>query len=225
MANTTLTASRWRLLLALILGMATSWFVVPTASAHAAYESSSPAFAEQLSESPSEITIRFTQELFRRDGANTMELVRTASSDLLEDYEIGPVQIDNEDRRIMSAAVSVDLPVGRYAVRWTNLSAEDGDEDSGWLPFYVGADPEPWQIEEDRLIAQELLIAYPGDEPDEPPTAETPTPSTPAVARAASDPAPALGFGPVIWLALGAIAALTVVGALGYHLGRRGQGE
>lgn len=223
MANTTLTANSRRLLIALILAAAASWLHSSPTSAHAAYESSIPAFAEQLSESPTEITIRFTQELFRREGANTMELARTTSSDLLDVYEIGPVQISNDDRKVMTAEVKVELPPGRYGVLWSNLSAEDGDEDSGWLIFYVSADPEPWQIQEDRKIAQELLIAYPGDTEEDPSATDTPSPVTPTVVRTAEgDSEVSLGVGPIIWLALGALAALVVVAALGYHLGRRG---
>jgi len=224
MANAVATASNWRLLLALALGATACWLTLSDVSAHAAYESSTPAFAEQLSESPTEITIRFTQELFRREGANTMELARTTSSDLLDVYEIGPVQISNDDRNVMTAEVNVELPPGRYGVLWSNLSAEDGDEDSGWLIFYVSAEPEPWQIEEDRQIAQELLIAYPGDTEDEPSATDSPAPATPTVVRTADDDSEvSFGVGPIIWLALGALAALVVVGALGYHLGRRGQ--
>lgn len=224
MANTTLTANSRRLLLALILAAAASWLHSSPTSAHAAYESSVPSFAEQLSESPTEITIRFTQELFRREGANTMELARITSSDLLDEYEIGPVRISNDDRKVMTASIPVELPPGGYGVRWTTLSAEDGDEHSGWLTFYVQWEPRPWQIEQDRKIAQELLIAYPGDTEDEPSAVDTPATATPTVVRTAGDDSEvSLGVGPIIWLALGALAALVVVAALGYHLGRRGQ--
>ncbi len=222
MTTTTTTNSRWsRLLIALTLGVAAAWLAAPDAAAHAAYESSTPAFAEELSESPSEISIRFTQELFRREGANTLELARTTSSDLLDEYELGPVQIDNEDRKVMTAQVPNELPPGRYTVRWTNLSAEDGDEDSGWLPFYVQSEPEPWQVAEDRELAQELLITYPGDEADQPDVAETTAPPTPAVVRANDSDDASLGPGPIIWLAVGGLAALIVVGTLGFHLGNR----
>ena len=221
MVNTTITASKRRLLLALFLGAGACWFLVTQASAHAAYESSTPAFAEVLAESPSEIRIRFTQELFRREGANTMELFQTQSSDLLADYEIGPVQIGNDDRNVMTANIPTVLPPGRYAVRWTNLSAEDGDVDSGWLPFYVRSEPEPWQIAEDRQLAEDLLIAYPGDEEDAPEAEATVIPAAPTVARADGNDDVALGAGPIIWLAVGAIVALVVVGALGFQLGSR----
>ena len=121
----------------------------------------------------------------------------------------------------MSAEVPAELPPGRYAVRWTNLSAEDGDEDSGWLPFYVRSDPEAWQIESDRRLAQELLIDYPGDDEDEPEAAAAPIPAAPSVVRADDGDDASLGVGPVIWFAVGIAAALILVGALGFHLGGR----
>lgn len=215
------TASSFRLGVALVLAASVWWLATPDTSAHAAYESSVPAFAERLEASPSEITIRFTQELFRRDGANTMELVQTQSSDLLAEYEIGPVSISNDDRHVMSARVPVELPPGRYAVRWTNLSAEDGDEDSGWLPFYVRSDPEPWQIDEDRQLAAELLIPYPGDEPAQSAQAEPVSPRAPTVVRTESEDGGSIGVGPIVWLAVGIVAALILGGSLGFHRGRR----
>ena len=121
----------------------------------------------------------------------------------------------------MSAEVPAELPPGRYAVRWTNLSAEDGDEDSGWLPFYVRSDPEAWQIDSDRRLAQELLIDYPGDDKDEPEAAAAPIPAAPSVVRADDGDDASLGVGPVIWFAVGIAAALILVGALGFPLGGR----
>jgi methionine-rich copper-binding protein CopC len=217
----TLTTNRLRLLLALVIGALAVWLNAPQASAHAAYESSSPAFAEELDESPTEITIRFTQELFRREGANTMELARFDSRDLLSDFEIGPVRISNEDRHVMSATIPVELPPGGYGVRWTNLSAEDGDEDSGWLTFYVQWEPRPWQVEQDRSIAAELLITYPADAEDESAVEPSATSATPAVVRSSQDGDASLGPGPIAWLAVGGFAALLVVGSLGFYLGVR----
>lgn len=205
------------LLLALLLSAAAALVLVPSASAHAAYESSSPAFAEVLSDSPAEISISFTQELFRRQGANAMTLTHADSG---QEVSLGEPLIDNDDRHVMTAPVEDVLEPGRYIVAWTNLSAEDGDADSGSYPFYVARDPTAAEVGEDRRTAAELLILYPQDEVAGSDEQATPQ-RTPAVVRSEPSDAASLGVGPIIWLAVGGLAALVLVGALGFHLGNR----
>ena len=220
MANTTHTAVSRRLLLALLLAAAASWLHSSPASAHAAYESSSPAFAEVLDEPPTEIAIRFTQELFRRAGANQIEL-REFSGDAGAEYEVSAAVVANADRHTMRVAILSDLGPGRYLVTWTNLSAEDGDEDSGSYPFYIQRGPEPAEIEVDRGLAEELLVRYPGDEEDDPQADVATAAPTPAVVRAEERDDVALGAGPIAWLAAGGVAALLLAGGLGFHFGSR----
>jgi len=204
----------------LVASLAIAWLLVPDASAHAAYESSSPAFAEVVSDAPAEIRITFTQELFRRVGANTIALTHT---DRRTEIRLGEPEIDNEDRHVMTISVEESLPPGRYVVSWTNLSAEDGDSDSGSYPFYVSRGPSPAQVEADRQHAAELLITYPEDRTESAGDEAQTAPQGPTVVRAETTDRASLGVGPLIWLAVGALAALVVVGALGYHLGRRRQ--
>jgi len=221
MLNTASTASSWRLLLALALGATTCWLTLSHASAHAAYESSTPGFAEVLDRSPGEISIRFTQELFRRAGANRITLTQAGSG---SELRLGLPEVDNQDRHMMTASVQRELEPGRYVVSWTNLSAEDGDADSGSYPFYIERGPIPAEAEEDRLAAAELLIAYPGDETAQPnEEAATPQPD-PNIVRSESSGDADLGVGPIIWLVVGTAAALLLVGSLGFHLGRRARG-
>ena len=203
----------------LALAAAVLWFSTTDTDAHAAYESSSPAFAEVLDKSPSEISIRFTQELFRREGGNELWVESARGGDISQ-YLL-PIVISNEDRHVMRAELDFELRPGRYLVSWANLSAEDGDTDSGSIPFYVATEPTMSEIEVDRTMAQELLIIYPGDEPEEPEAVETVALSTPAVVRADQDDDASIGAGPIIWLAAGGLAALFVVGAMGFRLGSR----
>ena len=176
----------------------------PTASAHAAYVSSSPAFAEVLSESPSEISIRFTQELFRRAGANEM-WVEPARGDDIPQYPL-QVEINNDDRHVMRGTMDRELAPGRYLVRWRNLSAEDGDEDRGVFPFYVQSDPKDAEVGYDREIAAALLIAYPND--DEPQdTVEAAAPAVVNVVRSDGSADVRIGAGAIIWLIAGPTAA------------------
>ena len=208
-------------MLALLFTAAAAWLSAPDAAAHAAYESSTPAFAEQLDESPSRISIRFTQELFRREGANAISVQHADSG---RQIAVGPPTIGNDDRRLMTVDLQDTLAPGRYLVSWTNLSAEDGDEDSGAYPFYVASQPTDSDQSDDRRIAADLLIAYPGDQPQQQTADSTPTPIAPAVVRTDDSPDPALGAGPIVFLAVGIAAALLLVGALGYRLGARRRG-
>ena len=216
---TTITSRRtW---IAVVASLVIAWLLVPDASAHAAYESSSPAFAEVLSDAPTEIRITFTQELFRRAGANTIALTNT---DLGSDIRLGEPEIDNDDRHVMTIPVEESLMPGRYLVSWTNLSAEDGDSDLGSYPFYLSRAPTPAEVQEDRQSATALLITYPDDESESASNEAQAEPQAPTVLRTDSTGSASLGVGPIVWLALGAVAGLITVGALGYHLGRRGQG-
>ncbi|MYB21550.1 MAG: hypothetical protein F4Y29_03335 [Chloroflexi bacterium] len=206
------------LLLALLVSTAAGLLFTPGASAHAAYESSSPGFAEVLSESPDEISIRFTQELFRREGANAISLRHADSGNAIE---VTQARIGNEDRKLMTADVTRQLAPGRYLVSWTNLSAEDGDEDSGSYPFYVTREPTAAEQSDDRRIAGDLLVFYSGDGPEEPAASDTPSTEPPVVVRASENDDVSIDAGPVIWLAVGATAGFLLVAALSYRLGQR----
>ncbi len=220
--TTTTTTSRLRrLLLALLSGAAALWLSAPDASAHAAYESSTPGFAEVLVESPSEISIRFTQELFRREGANAISLEHVDSG---ETIALGTPSIGNDDRHAMSVGISQELAAGRYLVSWTNLSAEDGDEDVGSYPFYVSREATTAEEAEDRQIAGDLLVLYPDDAADADESEATSAPSAPAVVRTEDAADTELGAGPIVFLSIGVVAGLLLVGALGYRFGARNRG-
>ena len=213
MAKSTNTANKWRLLAALVLGAAACWLLAPSASAHAAFESSNPGFAEILAESPSEISVRFTQELFRREGANSLEL-QQVHGDVVDEWDLPGTEISNDDRHVMRLTVDVELPPGRYLVSWRNLSAEDGDSDSGLYPFYVSKGPTAEESESDRQLAAELLITYPGDEVEQSESEVASPTAPPIVVRAESPSDTSLGVGPVIWFIVGIVAALTLLATL-----------
>ena len=178
-----------------------------SAAAHAAYEESEPQFASVLDASPERILLRFSQELFRREGANTITLTNVESGGLIP---LGQVEISNADRHVMSAPVLQSLPHGRYEASWTNLSAEDGDADSGIYPFYVGRQPSEAEVAHDRETAAALLIVYPGDQPSPAEAETTATTVTATVVRSVSDPATSdgtIGVGVWIWLAIGVVAS------------------
>ena len=194
--------------------------------AHAAYVESSPGFAETLDDRPDEISLRFSQELFRRDGANTITLSRDAAGGAgwTEIAALSPPQITNADRKRMSVTVLVDLPPGRYRVSWTNLSAEDGDIDVGWFPFYIERGPTAAEQARDRAQAQALLITYADDAPSAVAgaVAGTADPALPVVAIVRADAAAAAGLSvsSIAWLCGGAASALALLAALGIHVRR-----
>ena len=156
------------------------------AAAHAAYASSEPAFGAVLERAPERISLTFSQELFRREGANAIEWAAADG----EFSDAGEVEIGNADRRTMSVALPADergdWGEGRFVVRWRNLSADDGDADGGEFPFYVGRSPTGEEEALDREMAVALLISYPGDEP-EGETAEAAAAPAPRPVRLADD--------------------------------------
>ncbi len=222
MTTMTTTTSRRRFVaLGLLFAALCGAFTTSSASAHAAYESSSPELGEVLDEAPSEISLRFTQELFRREDANTMTL-RHVESDA--EVELGPPLISNDDRHVMRAPIRGEVAFGRYLVSWTNLSAEDGDADRGSYSFYVGRDPSPAEIAEDRELAASLLVVYPGDQEQGQESIESNNQASPTVvtvARSDDGTQASIGVGPIVWLAVGAVALVVIIGALGYELGTR----
>ena len=142
------------------------------ASAHAAYASSEPAFGAVLERAPERISLTFSQELFRREGANAIEWAPADHGEAGVFTDAGEAAITNDDRRTMSAALPRSTRdgwgTGRFLVRWRNLSADDGDADAGEFPFYVGRGPTAAEEALDREMAVALLISYPGDEPAAP---------------------------------------------------------
>ncbi len=176
--------------------------LIEPAAAHAAYASSTPAFAEVLDDGPESIELRFSQELFRRAGANTIWLERAADG---ASIALGPIRIDNADRAAMRADVLETLEAGRYLVSWQNLSADDGDDDSGIYPFYIGRGPTEAEEAADRELARDLLIPYPGDEADAAEGGAVEA-RAPTVLRSEAEPTGGLAIGAAVWLAVGGAA-------------------
>ena len=109
------------------------------AEAHAEPERSNPAAGSVIPRSPDAVEIWFTQELFRRAGANT--IVVEGPSGRVND---GEAVIDGADREHLTVSLLPDLPAGEYTVSWTSLSAIDGDAAEGTFSFTIDPTaPEP----------------------------------------------------------------------------------
>lgn len=190
------------------------------ASAHAAYASSEPAFGAVLERAPERISLTFSQELFRREGANAIEWAPADAGEAGDFADAGEAVITNDDRRTMSAALPRSARdgwgTGRFLVRWRNLSADDGDADAGEFPFYVGRGPTAAEEALDRELAVALLINYPGDEPAPPEREEADAATAAAVrpVRIGDDEAGGgLAASAGVWLAIGLAAGALLIAA------------
>jgi len=108
--------------------------------AHSEYERSVPAAGARIPRSPTKVDVWFTQELFRRAGANTLAVL-AADGRRVDD---GQARIDADDRSLLSVALLEPLVPGTYRVEWQSLSALDGDTAQGSFEFTVDPTaPEP----------------------------------------------------------------------------------
>lgn len=133
-------ASRLALLIPAMVALALAGATV--AGAHSEYARSVPAANARIPRAPARIDVWFTQELFRRAGANTLTV-------LAEDgrrMDDGQAAIDGGDRTQLSVTLLEPLGPGTYRVEWASLSAIDGDTAQGAFSFTVdptAPEPEP----------------------------------------------------------------------------------
>jgi methionine-rich copper-binding protein CopC len=118
-------------LLGLLLTLVLGWEQL--ARAHAEVERSEPAANAVIPAVPAEVHLWFTQELFRRKGANIIEVSGSDGNQV----DQGDTRIDDNDRKHLIVSLKSELPPGVYTVRWRNLSIEDGHEGSGEFSFTV----------------------------------------------------------------------------------------
>ena len=104
--------------------------------AHADYDDTVPAVGEVVSQAPQQVQVWFTQELFRREGQNTLEVYGPDD----QRVDLDDAAIDDDNRKLMTVSLQSDLPNGVYTVRWRTLSADDGDTAEGEFQFTIQAD-------------------------------------------------------------------------------------
>ena len=157
--------------LALLLGCVAFGLGSLVVSAHAGYARSEPPAGAVIPQAPDEVHVWFTEELFRRAGANTLEVVGPDGTRV--DKE--DARIDDDDRTHMILSLQADLPAGAYTVRWRTLSADDGDTASGEFSFTVDPAAVPTTPPAGPTASPPETSASPP-----PSAAPTPAPSPPA---------------------------------------------
>ncbi len=128
---------RFGLMVGLVAALAATSLASPRpAAAHADFLRSDPPAGEAVRSAPERLTVWFTQELFRRAGANVLEVTGPEG----DRVDLDDVVVDETDRTAMSVGLPADLPAGEYTVAWTTLSAVDGDTHDGSFTFTIDPD-------------------------------------------------------------------------------------
>ena len=131
--------------------------LVTVVLAHADYDRSVPAAAEVVLQAPQQVQVWFTQELFRREGQNSLEVYGPDEQRVdLDDFAI-----DDDDRKLMTVSLPSDLANGVYSVRWRSLSADDGDDADGEFQFTIQADEPTAEAVQPTDTAQAAPTAAP----------------------------------------------------------------
>lgn len=145
-------------LLYLTVLLATIQYPLATAVlAHADYDRSVPAADEVVLQSPQQVQIWFTQELFRREGQNSLEVYGPDE----QRVDLDDAAIDDDDRKLMTVSLQSDLANGLYTVRWGTLSADDGDDAEGEFQFTIQAEGPATEAGQATGRAQPTIPATP----------------------------------------------------------------
>jgi methionine-rich copper-binding protein CopC len=200
---------RWTGVPALLLFAAVALAPPAGVQAHARYASSEPGIGEVLQTPPTEVVIEFTQDLQKIAGRYDIQVTSAVPSPVTA----GPAVIDDTDRSRMSVPLQPGLAVGRYVVRWANVSDEDGDPSEGGFSFYVGREPTADELHQDGELAQIGATDEPTPVTSTPAAAATPESPTPVDGDGASDDDD--GDGATTAIVIGAAAAAAAVAAAG----------
>lgn len=193
-----------RVALGLVALVAASLALPSVVWAHAEYDRSNPPADTAVPEAPERLDVWFTQDLFRREGENALEVTNEAG----ERVDLDDLVIDDADRTHASVGLPVDLPAGTYTVYWRTLSATDGDTDEGTFTFTIDPNATPVPTETVEATATEPPTSTPTPDGASP-TSEA-TPSGEGGEAGEDDEAEDEGT-PMPWWVL--IAALGILGA------------
>lgn len=177
--------------------------LVTAVLAHADYERSAPAADEVIAHAPQQVQVWFTQELFRREGKNSLEVYGPDG----QRVDLDDDAIDDDDRKLMTVSLQSDLADGVYTVRWRTLSADDGDDAAGEFRFTLRAGDPTAQADTPTAAAQppQTGAAQPSQaEPESTSVADETTPAPPSDQADNALGLPCIGSSAPILLLLGA---------------------
>lgn len=206
---------------ALMLVAGGSFAASPSVSAHADYESSTPAANEVVAESPAQVDVLFTQDLVKIEGQFYVRVLDAEGTQLAGDGEV-----DDDNRRHVSTVLPEPLAEGLYVVQWFTTSDEDSETDEGSFCFSVVEpmpDPLPEACQEEphepaATLAAETATAAPDSTPD---TGE-PTPAPTAGDHVEPDDGTSTAV--IVGVIVGVVVAVLVIGGAAVGWFRRSQG-
>ena len=141
------------------------------ASAHARYDSSTPAKGAVLATAPASVVVNFGENIQTTNGSFGLTVMKDGGGSVTA----GAVTASDTS---LTVPLQANAGNGRYVVNWNNTSEDDGDALSGAFAFYVGAGPTAAQtaadqqldaIETNVLATATAEAARPGRSPARPP--------------------------------------------------------
>lgn len=130
-------------MLAASLALGLSMALAGVASAHAAYDHSTPAAGAVVATAPTQVTVVFKENIDPKGSSLAVYHMTDAKNTTNFDQESKQVSPDNGTQYPLSDPKSMTIPMqgdgdGIYAVVWKTVSADDGDPDAGVFFFGVG---------------------------------------------------------------------------------------
>ncbi|HEY7127636.1 MAG TPA: copper resistance protein CopC [Ktedonobacterales bacterium] len=130
-------------MLAASLALGLSIALSGVASAHAAYDHSTPAAGAVVATAPAQVEVVFKENIDPQGSSLAVYHMTDAKDTTNFDQESKIVSPENGTQYPLTDAKSMTIPMqgdgdGIYAVAWKTVSADDGDPDAGVFFFGVG---------------------------------------------------------------------------------------
>lgn len=125
-----------RLTVGVMFVLALMCYIVPVASAHAELVSSDPAAGSTVSTAPKQMKLVFSEALKESSTVDVLD----ASGKPVD--ASGKLDLNDLDHKTYIVTLPT-LSSGTYTVKWTSVSDDDGDSESGTFNFTVAGAAQP----------------------------------------------------------------------------------